>query len=435
MSGRKVLIITYYWPPSGGVGVQRWLHFALNLKKMGWEPIIYTPENPQFEIQDENLELLAANIPVVKTKIWEPFSFFHKLTSSKEKGSIQQGLALEKTKKSFKDKLFVWIRGNVFVPDARIFWIKPSVGFLKNYISENNIDTIITTGPPHSMHLIGYGLKKGNPALKWVADFRDPWSDWDILEKLQTGKLAMMRHRKLEKNVLRTANAVLTVSSRLAQALDSKYERSRKVDVILNGVTVPKQELSKIPNDEKFIIGYFGMLNEIRDPQILWEALENMCSENADFHQRLEIKLGGIVSGSIKERLENSVWLKGKVIFLGYLSHEEVFDQYRQCNLLLLLLNKTDNAKWILPVKFFEYLSASKPILTLGPADSDLGDILAQYNVGKMLEGDSKSELSEFILSTFAGTYQPEAGDFEKLLKKHSRENQAAELKELIERL
>ena len=435
MLGRKVLIITYYWPPSGGVGVQRWLHFAINLKKLGWEPIIYTPLNPQFEVQDLKLAALAQDIQVIKTEIWEPFAFFHKLTSSQDKGSIQQGLALEKSKKSIKDKLFVWIRGNLFVPDARVFWIWKSRKFLNQFIAENQIDTIVTTGPPHSMHLIGLGLKRSLPKLKWVADFRDPWSDWDILEKLNTGKVAMRQHQSLERKVLKNADAVVTVSNRLALALDEKFSRQRKVQVIKNGVTIPKVEDDSLSPSDKFTIGYYGILNEIRNPEVLWDTLEEVCQQNSSFNKKLEIRIGGIVSDSIKSRLLSSKYLKNKVRFLGYLSHEEVFMEYRRCSLLLLLLNKTDNAKWILPVKFFEYLSAKKPILTLGPSESDLGDILSEFNVGKMLEGNDSFGLSAFILATFAGEYKSQEEHFQKLLEEHSRENQAVALGKLIEHL
>ncbi len=272
-----------------------------------------------------------------------------------------------------------------------------------------------------------------------MADFRDPWSDWDILEKLQTGKLAMSQHRSLERKVLKHSDAAVTVSKRLALALNEKYPAKRKVEVIMNGVSIPNVVESKnaliAEEVSKFVIGYFGMLNELRNPETLWKGLEELCEQNSEFGEKLEIRLGGIISGSIVARLQKSVHLKDKVNLLGYLSHEEVFEHYKKCNILLLLLNKTDNAKWILPVKFFEYLTAQKPILTLGPLDSDLGDILQMHNVGKMLSGDNVNDLSEFILSTFAGVYQPESKDFGKLLEKHSRENQAKELDALIKEL
>ncbi|MEO9475288.1 MAG: glycosyl transferase [Cyclobacteriaceae bacterium] len=432
MSEKKVLIITYYWPPSGGVGVQRWLHFAINLKKLGIEPVIYTPSNPQFEIQDEKLLELAKDIEVIKKPIWEPFQLFHKLTGSKNKGKIQQGVVLEKPKKSFKDKLFVWLRGNLFVPDARRFWVKPSVKFLSGYLLDKDINTIITTGPPHTMHMIGLGLKKKEPTLQWIADFRDPWSDWDILKQLKTGFLAMSRHRKLERNVLKRATEVITVSKRLGLSLESKIRNEKEVKVLMNGIDLAENPAAATSNTNKFTIGYFGMLNELRDPQGLWLALENICAENKDFASKLEIRIGGIVSDSIVERIKSSKHLSSCLTQLGYVPHQEVFRHYQECDVLLLLLNKSDNAKWILPVKFFEYLSAHRPILTFGPDDSDLGDILSENNIGRMMSGDDSNEIAKFILANFTSQYSTEKKDFDQLLARHSRVAHARELADLI---
>lgn len=432
MSEKKVLIITYYWPPSGGVGVQRWLHFAINLKKMGIEPIIYTPSNPQFEIQDEKLLKLASDIEVIKKPIWEPFQLFHRLTGSKNKGKIQQGVVLEKPKKSFKDKLFVWMRGNLFVPDARRFWVKPSVKFLSGYLADKSIDTIITTGPPHTMHMIGLGLKKNSPMLNWIADFRDPWSDWDILKQLKTGPLAMSRHRKLERNVLQKATEVITVSKRLGLSLESKIAKEKEVKVLMNGIDIEDKQITVSSNPEKFTIGYFGMLNELRDPRGLWSALESICEENKDFAAKLEIRIGGIVSDSIVERIKSSKYLSPSLNLLGYVPHQEVFRHYQECDVLLLLLNKSDNAKWILPVKFFEYLSAKRPILTFGPDDSDLGDILRENNIGEMMSGENSNEIAKFILANFTSQYSTEKKDFDQLLARHSRVAHARELADLI---
>lgn len=437
MPKKKVLIITYYWPPSGGVGVQRWLHFAKNLKSTDWEPVIYTPENPQFEIKDENLTTVAEGLEVVTMPIWEPFSIFHKITGNKEKSNVQQGLVLEKSKKSWKDKIIIWIRGNVFIPDPRVFWVKRSVTFLMDFLKKEKIDTIVTTGPPHSMHLIGLGLTRVMPRIKWLADFRDPWSDWDILEKLNTGSSAMKRHQHYERQVLTRANVVTTVSKRLAEALSTKTNPTRQVEVLSNGIADDKGAHFHMepPTSEKFVIGYYGMLNELRDPEQLWSLLEEICKQNNDFSEKLEIRLGGIVSQSIRERLEHSPQLENKVVFLGYVPHEQVFEEYRRCSVLLLLLNKSDNAKWILPVKFFEYLSAGRSILGIGPVDSDLGDIFKGHRIGDIYESEAQEDIRKFILANFGGQYFLEAEDYRELLQQYSRTHQASELANLLDKL
>ncbi len=437
MGNKKILIITYYWPPSGGVGVQRWLHFTKNLKKEGWDPIIYTPENPQFDITDDSLQKFTEGIEVIKSSIWEPFGLFHQLTGNKNKNEVKQGLVLEKPKKTWKDDLIVWIRGNLFIPDPRMFWVKPSVKFLSGIIKERKIETVITTGPPHSMHLIGLGLKKEFPEIKWVADFRDPWSEWDVLPKLMATKRTLKQHRSLELKVLKKSDHILTVSNSLLESLKSKFPEGQ-VSLVTNGISDDKTKIYEAQTERtsgKFVVGYYGMLNEIRDPETLWGVLEEICEQNEVFNHNLEIRLGGIVANSILDRLNKSKWLSGKVVSLGYLNHEQVFDEYQKCDLLLLLLNKSDNAKWILPMKFFEYLSATKPILSLGPEDSDLAKMFEGFSVGEMIDFDHHSAISQFVLSIFEETYDLNLEHFQRLLKLYSRSNQTKELIKVLETL
>ena len=437
MSPGKVLIVTYYWPPSGGVGVQRWLHFARNIKKMGWEPIIYTPENPQFEIRDAALEKMADGLVVIKKPIWEPLSVFHKLTRNKEKNNVQQGAVLEKSQTGWKDRMILWIRGNMFVPDPRVFWVRSSVAFLKEYVQREGIKVVITTGPPHSMHLIGLRLKRSQRSIKWIADFRDPWSDWDVLKKFSTGRLAMNKHRRYERHVIEEADVVTTVSNRLAQTLAAKTRNERRVEVLANGIADDKRENLSVGRgaEDKFVIGYYGMLNELRDPVHFWRVLTALCEENKFFAERLQIRISGIISQSIRDALAENVQLRDKVVFLGYIPHEKIFEEYRRCNVLLLLLNKSDNARWILPMKFFEYLSAGRSILSLGPEDSDLGDAFQGNKIGEIMAPEDEEKQREFILSNFEGRYVLMQEDYEKLLLRYSRNHQAYELTKLLEKV
>lgn len=434
MTQKRVLIISYYWPPSGGVGVQRWLHFARNLKIQGWEPLIYTPSNPQFDVHDESLQQFVADIEVLKQPIWEPFTVFHRLTGGKNKSEVKQGLVMEKSKKSWKDKLIVWIRGNLFVPDPRVFWVKPSVRYLLPVLRERGIDTIITTGPPHSMHLIGLGLKNQIPGLKWVADFRDPWSDWDVIRKLNASEWILEQHRKMERTVLQHADRVITVSRRLGEALAAKSGVAKEVQVIPNGISdermIPLQQSSV--SDERFVMGYYGMLNELRNPEQLWNILERICEENKGFSDKLEIRLGGIVAQSIMDRIQSSRVLKDKVHLLGYLSHEETYREYDRCNLLLLLLNQSDNAQWILPMKFFEYLSAGKPILSLGSVESELAEKFEHRQIGVMVDFSQSEAIEDFIMANFDGNYSVSLSDHQELLHEYTRSNQARVLNEVL---
>ncbi|WP_420575789.1 glycosyltransferase family 4 protein [Ekhidna sp.] len=424
-SSRKILIITYYWPPSGGVGVQRWMNFALQLKNRGWEPWVLTPENPQFEIKDEKLLEKVKDIPVVKIPIWEPFNLFHKLTRNKDRKNVQQGLVLEKSKRSFKDNLMIWVRGNLLIPDPRVFWVKPAAKRAIELIEKEGIDTIITTGPPHSMHLIGKRVKK-KTGVKWLADFRDPWSKWDVLEKLKTSSIALDVHQRLERSVLKNADCAMTVSSRLADALGG-------IEVIHNGITVRnKSDIN--PNSAHFTIGYFGLLNELRNPRQLWQLLDQMCRESQVFANKLRIRIGGIVSESIKDEICELKELNGKVEFLDYLPHETMQDEYRKCDILLLLLNKSTNSEWILPVKFFEYLAAERMILGMGERKSDLGDLMNTKDVGEILAYSEIDSIRGFIEDIFENERRPNGEDTASLLNQFSHERLVDKLEELIKR-
>jgi len=172
---KKLLIITYYWPPAGGPGVQRWLKFVKYLPDFGIQPFVYVPENPTYPIVDEGLvKDVSVKAIILKNTIFEPYQLAG-FVSKKETKKISSGIIPATKKQTFIEKMMLWVRGNLFIPDARKYWVNPSVKYLKKYIQENNIDTIVTSGPPHSLHLIGLQLKE-DLGVSWLADFRDPWT-------------------------------------------------------------------------------------------------------------------------------------------------------------------------------------------------------------------------------------------------------------------
>ncbi|WP_462248133.1 glycosyltransferase family protein [Ekhidna sp.] len=420
---RKILIISYYWPPSGGVGVQRWMNFALQLQSRGWEPTVLTPENPQFELKDEKLEERVKNIPVIKIPIWEPFDLFHKLTGNKDRSNVQQGLILEKSAKTFKDKLVIWMRGNLLVPDPRRFWVGPASKKAIELVKNEGFNLVVTTGPPHSMHLIGRKVKRSTN-VKWLADFRDPWSKWDVLKKLNTSSFVMDMHKRMEESVLKESDCAVATSNRMAACLGN-------IKVLNNGITI--SDVSKeVPNESHFTIGYFGMLNEMRNPRQLWHLLDQMCRENQVFANKLRVRIGGIISESIKAEINELSQLKHKVSFLGYLPHETIQDEYRKCNVLLLLQNKSDNSRWILPVKFYEYLAANRLILALGERKSDLGDLMNNKDVGEILSYSELGGIRGFIEDIFENDRLPTSKDAELLLDQFSHEHLVQKLEEIL---
>ena len=390
---KKVLIITYYWPPAGGSGVQRWLKFTKYLPKYNWKPIIYTPENPYFDLQDE---ALLNDIPneaeVWKIPIWEPYALKDKIFG---KGSSSQSAGVITNKKSLKNKLLNWVRGNLFIPDPKIYWVKPSVKVLHKKILEEGIEHIITTGPPHSMHLIGLGLKKIIPNLKWIADFRDPWSELDLLNEFQLNNSSRKKHKDLEREVLQSADVALTVSETWVE--DLKSLGANKVKLITNGYDVDDFELKPKTND-KFIIGHYGLLNHLRNPKNLWKSLANLCAKNSEFNTRLEIHLSGNIDNEVLNEIASYPQLKEKVKQLGYLSHTQVLHQYNEADLLLLLLFNSKSGVGNYPGKIFEYFAAQKPILAFGPKESDVQKLIEKTNIGKFFSYEETKFENDILL-------------------------------------
>lgn len=401
MTRKKILVVTYYWPPSGGGGVQRWLKFVKYLPQFGWDPIVFTPENPEFDLQDESLmKDVSPDLEVLKFPIWEPFSIYKKLFKPKDK--LKQGIVIEKAKMSFVDKLSVWVRANLFIPDPRRFWVKPSVEFLVPYIQQHEIDVVVTTGPPHSMHLIGVELKK-KCKIQWVADFRDPWSDWDLLDKLGVKGVIRAWHRKLEKSVITTADLVLTASRGIEESLLAKA-KDIQIAEITNGFDRDDLPTAKLKNQyNKFRMTHLGLLNELRNPHVLWDCLEEICEELPGFQADLELLLAGMVSESILERLQNSERLRSQLKHLDYISHQEVFEYYQDTSILLLLLNSQESEQLIIPGKLFEYLLVEKPVLAIGRKNSEVDEILNYTAVGQVFEADEKEAIKTMILESYKG--------------------------------
>ncbi|UXX81233.1 glycosyltransferase family 4 protein [Reichenbachiella carrageenanivorans] len=419
MEQKKILVITYYWPPSGGGGVQRWLKFVKYLPEQGWEPIVFTPENPEFDLQDESL-LKDVNpaVEIIKFPIWEPLSFYKKIF--KKKGKLKQGIVIEKTKMSLVDKLSVWVRANLFIPDPRRFWVRPSVEFLLPLIEQHQIDVVVTTGPPHSMHLIGLELKKKS-TVRWVADFRDPWSDWDLLDKLGVGGLARNLHLRQELSVLTQADLVLTASQGISKSLAEKYPACN-IEVITNGFDT--DDFKEVKTDgvpTKFRITHLGLLNELRNPQVLWDCLEEICQEVPSFQDDLELVLSGMVSQSVLDGIYDSPQLKDALTHLDYISHQEVLEYYQQSAVLLLLLNQSDEAQLIIPGKLFEYLMTKKTILAIGKEKSEVNDILMDTTAGRVYESTDRAGVKALILDNYMQFKKGEISHFPKSIDQYTR--------------
>lgn len=389
---RKVLIISYYWPPAGGPGVQRWLMFSKFLPNFGWAPIVYTPENPSYPQLDETLlAKVPQDIVIWKQPIWEPYHLAEKFSAKNRQYKGGQFEATPGT--GWKNRLSVWIRGNFFIPDARRFWIRPSLRFLAKKIREEGIGAVITTGPPHSLHLIGLGLKKQFPDLPWVADFRDPWTQISYHEHLQLTPFARRRHLTLEKKVLQSADLVLATSYTDAENF---RKLGAKAETITNGFA-GKPVLTKVPKtEETFTISYVGILEQLRNPLAFWQALGELIAAQPSIIAPVKIRFAGTVDAAVRKAIEEYI-PQQNLEYLGYLSHQESLEVMRTSDLLVLTNFPAERSAGIIPGKLFEYLASGNPLLSVGPAGADVATILEETRAGMHFLYHQKEEMKTYL--------------------------------------
>ena len=442
---KRVLIISYYWPPAGGSGVQRWLKFTKYLPQFGWTPIVYTPSNPDITLEDRTLsDQIHPMTEIVSTKIIEPYSIFrHFIGGNGSKAATSEknevNLINANGKKSLKMRISLWIRANVFIPDPKILWVSPSVKFLCKYLEEHPVDLIVSTGPPHSMHLIAEKVSR-RCNIKWVADFRDPWTGIFYFKHLPLTKSSLRRYMKMEEGVLRNADAVVTVTDRIATDLTETIKRA--------GATTP---VYKIENgyDESdfctveeaspyFTLVHTGLLAEEGDPDRLWKIIGELCREIPSFAEDFRLELVGKTDGSVIDGIFNHL-KRESVTIHGYLPHNLANKIQKRATALILPLRKEPEAAGILTGKYFEYLAAGRPIIAFGPKNGSLADSLTATGAGKLFEWDEEEHLKQSLLSLYRSWKEHTPCEFfhpvKSEISKFSRRELTGELAALFEDL
>ena len=399
---KRVLIITYYWPPSGGSGVQRWLKMSKYLPEYGWQPVIYTTENAEYPIVDPSLEKdVAPEVEVIRRPIVEPYAFYKKFLGIKKDETVKMGFIEEKEKKKgWKNDFSLWIRGNLFIPDARKWWVKPSVRYLKDYLKAHPVNAIISTGPPHSMHLIAMQLKEALD-IPWIADFRDPWTEIDYYKDLHLTRRSDRKHHRLEQEVLTKADKIVTVAPDGARRLGRLGNRN--VRVIYNGFDRDDDAQAPVNQPEQFTITYLGILSKIQSPNNLWQVLGELIKENTSFNKNLRINMVGQIDSSVTTAIDEN-GLTQHVTYSPCIPHSEVSAVHQASTLLLLLLmpDSEPRAKGLVTGKLFEYMASGRPILCIGPEDGDAARIIKETGAGQTISFEDKEKMKE----TLKGLYQ-----------------------------
>jgi len=401
LPSKRVLIILYYWPPSGGAGVHRWLKFVKYLRDFGWEPVIYIPSNPDYPIVDpDRVKEIPENLEIIKRPIWEPFSLYRKFTGKGKDTKMDFGhLVNVKThlQKGWKERLAIWIRGNFFVPDSRLFWVNPSVRFLSDYYIKSPFQAIITSGPPHSLHLIGLKLKE-KYKIPWMADFRDPWSEY--FPALMLTKWAMKRHENLEKSILQAADKIVVIGRNMQ--IQNAEKAGIQSELVMNGFDIEDYQLPEKPviNKQKFVMCYAGTLSQRRNNPLFWKVLKNLIDSNALFESKLVIQLIGKVDDSVLSDI-NRYNLGSYTEFIDFIPFKEVVKKQMEATVLLLFVDNFEGAKWVLTGKFFEYLASGRPIFAIGPVGGDLEVEMVHTASGFLADFNDEESIKKIMITLF----------------------------------
>lgn len=416
---KKVLIITYYWPPAGGAGVQRWLHFAKHLPEFGWEPVILTvsTEWATYPQKDDSLnKWVGPDLEVIRTKSFEPLGIYGKLFGKKK---IPYG-GFSNTEKS--GGFIRFIRGNFFIPDARKGWNRFAIKSAKQRIAKGDIDLIVTTGPPHSTHLIGKSLQR-KFHLPWLVDLRDPWSKVfynDVLKRLAYAK---KQDSALERSVLSSADVCVTVSNGFANSFKTIVDRD--YTVITNGYTAAEAEEVKGEKPDLPSIAYIGSMADSYQPSALFEAIASVSTPEFEFR----------IAGSLSAHIENLIAEKGlndKTNFLGYVSYDDASKEMKRASLLIIITPQGKLGEGILPGKLFEYLKTGVPILCLSDEGSEISKILDHTGAGKSFTRDQTPEMKNFIQDVLSGNVK--AGNPDKV-KQYSRHALTGKMSQVMDEL
>ncbi len=431
---KRVLIITYYWPPSGGAGVQRVLKTVKYLRDFGWEPVVYTAEDAAYPVLDESLlREVPADIEIIRGPIWEPYELYKKFTNKKKGERVYSGFMNEGEKPSLTQRASVWIRGNLFIPDARKFWIRPSTRVLSRWLQQNEVAALFSSGPPHSTHLIARALKRTFD-LPWLADFRDPWTNIDFYDQLMLTRWADRTHRRQEQSVLREADRVTTVS--WSWAKDFAALGRPEVEVITNGFDEADFPASAVSKDTLFSICHIGSLNRDRNNLPLWEVLADLAETLPSFRDKFRLRFIGKTEALTFTQLED-LGLSPNVERIAYLPHSEVTTSLGRAHVLLLLTNDTPAAQGIIPGKTYEYLAARRPVLAIGPPDGDAARVLSLTQAGTMCGFQDKAGMKEFIEKRFhayeqgVSTYRGDAAAIQQFTRRGAAQQFATILDEL----
>ncbi|ARA92991.1 group 1 glycosyl transferase [Rhodothermaceae bacterium RA] len=432
---KRVLLITYYFPPSGGPGVQRVLKFAKYLPAAGWQPAVLTVADGAFPERDAALHHdVAPDLAIHRTTSWDPFQWYARLVGRPPEQAARLGSVQGAS--DWKERLAAWVRANVFLPDARVGWVPFAVAEGRRLLAGEGFDAILTSGPPHSTHLTGWLLHR-QTGVPWLADFRDPWTDINYYHELPHTALARRLDAALERGVLRHASAVTTVSPSWQRLLAARTpDRPDAVHVVQNGFDVDDFVASAGVESEadRFTLTYVGSLYASRNPVVVWQALRRLREEGSlpRFRLRLVGKVDPVVRASLTE-----AGLDDVVEEPGYRPHDEAVAWMRRSHLLLLVVEAFPHNAGMITGKLYEYLASGRPVLGIGPVQGDAAALLRATGGGEMMGYAERDRVAACVRAHYEAwaAGRPPAGAPPEALRPFTRRRQTERLADVLDRL
>ena len=401
------------------------MKFVKYLPEYNIKPILYIPENPNYPIYDYSLnDEVSERLEIIKNPITEISNI---ISNSKSLNLIRSGNIPNPKEQSLFQRLLFFIRGNLFIPDMKILWKNKSIDFIENYLSKTKIDVVITTGPPHSLHLIGYELKK-RLNIKWISDFRDPWVNLNYLNRFHLLPSVKRRHKKLRDKVLINSNSVIVTSEKLKKLYK---EIAPNIFKITNGYDY---EYSTVNIDSKFSISHIGSLYPERNPKYLWDIIDEICINNEEFRSNLQINFIGNTSEKIIKYLSNKTF-KSCVKFFDYVDYKRAIEFMCSSQILLMVEVNDNDSSYAIPGKLFDYLNSKRPIIAIGPDKSEVNQILYDTNAGKFFNYNESINLKLHIENLY-NQYEMGSISYDaKNISIYRRKNLTEELSKIINKV
>lgn len=424
----RLLLVTYYYPPSGGSGVQRPLKMSRYLPTFGWDVTVLTVDPAYAAYPDPDPSMLAdvpPGVTVERTRAWDPYAAYARLLGAKKDDLVGVGGLKAAEGNGLAPRLAAWLRANVFLPDARVGWVPFALKRARALHADRPFDAVVTTAPPMSLHLVGLAFARAT-GVPWIADFRDPWTDRYDLQRLPRSRAALALDRAMERAVLRRASRVVTVSPALARSLEAR--RGKPVDVIPNGFDAADFLGDDPPRDPSvFTLSFVGNLSEHYDLRALWAAMARLSDP------ALRLRLVGNAAPRLLAEAE-AAGVSGQIETVAYVPHAEAVAAMRAADALLLPIPRADGAEGILTGKLFEYLAAGRSVVGIGPEDGDAAHIVRDARAGRFFDWDDANGLAAYLADLLAAwrSGTPDGGASPEAASAYSRRGQAHAMARLL---